>query len=166
MKPVLHFNCTVTDTRFVNGEWMISFRNKAGLMCHRSADYLIVASGLYTTPKAPANFVQHAPSRTPDSTEEASSKIMHSSEVGPLRLCGKRVYIIGNGPTGCDMAVEMWRHKANMCIVIGPIVGYTGDTCGTCRPGFLNRLYDGASTFQLRVHCCNFTHLLRYRTDA
>ena len=79
-------------------KWDITYQNKEGCTSIYT-DFLIVASGFYTQPKIP-NIV----------VSKNNKKVIHSSE---FSLTGnydstifkdKNVVIIGNGPTGCDMA--------------------------------------------------------------
>ena len=94
------FNTCVTKAKFRPDihKWKITYQNKEGISVIHT-DFLIVASGFYTQPKIP-NIV----------VSKNNKKVIHSSEFSLMGnynstiFKDKDIVIIGNGPTGCDLA--------------------------------------------------------------
>ena len=95
------FNSTVTKTFWSEIEkcWFITY-NQNNLIKKIKTKYLCVCSGFYTTPKIPQLKNKHL----------YSGEICHNNEWGYLgnknknTFNNKKVLVVGNGPSGCDLA--------------------------------------------------------------
>tara|TARA_Y100000590_G_C15694311_1_gene1004565 strand:- start:801 stop:2297 length:1497 start_codon:yes stop_codon:yes gene_type:complete len=110
------FNSTVilTEWNYTNNNWIITYKNK-NKKYKIISKYLCICSGFYTTPKIP-NF---------KNMEKYKGKIKHSSDwsyTGKETLTSfnnKKILIIGNGPSGCDLACLAVKNKAKDVILLG-----------------------------------------------
>ena len=101
----IRFNEEVKDANFdiTNRKWDI-ITNNSRYIC----DYMVVASGFYTRHK-------QLPVSNPNMKILYSSDfspIKGSEAVNPLIFKGKDVVVIGNGPTGCDLATTAFKSGA------------------------------------------------------
>jgi len=109
----VNFNCNVTDCSFnsITRKWEITYNGGLGYSC----DYLIVSSGFYTTDKKHQGIA---------SSDLIGRKIFYPKDLGftgnlkPSHFRNKNVVIIGNGPSGCDLAVLAKDNKAKSVTVL------------------------------------------------
>ena len=92
------FNSEVYKTNFENNKWTIYYKNN-GINKKIIVDYLIVASGIYNKKK-----------KINCSSE---SKLLEINNINKDEIINKNIVIIGNGPTGCDIAELCNKYKAN-----------------------------------------------------
>ena len=108
------FNTQVMETKFQTDirKWEITYQNEEGISTIHT-DFLIIASGFYTRPKIP-NIVR----------TKHSNKVIHSSEFSftgnydSTIFKGKNIVIIGNGPTGLDLACIAHEKGANNVTIL------------------------------------------------
>lgn len=92
------FNSNVYKTRFKNNKWIIYYKND-NIEKKITTDYLIVASGIYGKKR-----------NTIDCSN--TNKILEAKNINEKEVANKKIVIIGNGPTGCDMAEICNKYKA------------------------------------------------------
>ena len=111
LSNLFRFNCNVINTKFLNNKWNITYvqNNKTYTI---QTDYLLIASGMYNTKKP----IYKEPESKNIVTKNIYSvdDIQNNIEV----LKNKNVVIIGNGPTGCDMAAIAESLKAKKVTII------------------------------------------------
>jgi len=109
----IQFNSKVIHTYFNNNTnlWEIQYINNNNKY-KRTSNYLIVASGFYTD------------KIIPNIHNTYSNKIIYPenfSYSGTLKnsyFKNKHIVIIGNGPTGCDLAVSAINNNAKSCTIL------------------------------------------------
>lgn len=103
IQKYVNYGCHVNNTKFDNEKkkWIINYSYESNSSLQYYCDYLIIASGFYTSNKIYKDIT---------SQNLIGTKVFYSSEFGQLGkikpeiFTDKKVVIIGNGPTGCDLA--------------------------------------------------------------
>ena len=107
IKNYCEFNSHVYNTEYdsKNNKWFVYYKNHITNKRTRIiVDYLIVCSGIYNTKKQSVK------------TDQINTKIIYPEQLTPNNinnLNNKNIVIIGNGPTGCDIAELCYKYKAN-----------------------------------------------------
>lgn len=104
-----NFNCDVISTTFFNNIWNVVYI-KNGIKHYIHCDHLIIASGIYTKPNIPPNMVE---------IHKKSNKVIHSMELKNFdNIKDNKIFVIGNGPTGCDIAVSSYKKNAENVTIL------------------------------------------------
>jgi dimethylaniline monooxygenase (N-oxide forming) len=103
IQKYVNYNCHVDTTKFDDEKqkWTItySYDSNASLQFH--CDYLIIASGFYTDNKKYKDITSQNLIGT---KVFYPSDLSHVGKLTPDIFTNKKIVIIGNGPTGCDLA--------------------------------------------------------------
>jgi len=98
IKKYCEFNSIVYNTKFdlIKNKWIIYYKNnKTGFTNEISVDYLIISTGIYSKKKQSLT------------VSRSNKKIVYPEHLNNNNintLMDKNIVIIGNGPTGCDIA--------------------------------------------------------------
>jgi dimethylaniline monooxygenase (N-oxide forming) len=118
LESFISYNSNVIDTEFIDqlSKWKISYiQNNSNTLKVFYCDYMMVASGVY------GNDINQT--LTSD-TSLIGTKVFYSSEfsytgsIQPSIFNNKKTVIIGNGPTGCDLACMAYENQASEIYVI------------------------------------------------
>lgn len=107
IKKYINFNCEVTGCSFDYNlkKWKITYNKNLNYIC----DYLIISSGFYTKNKNYENIV---------TKDLIGTKVFYPQDFSfngtlePKKFKDKNIVVIGNGPSGCDMAVMARKNGA------------------------------------------------------
>ena len=92
------FDAEVISANFKNDKWKIEYKTD-NFINKIDVDFLIVASGLYTQPNISSTNILDK--------SQIGKRVFHSQSIKSFKkFKNKKIVIIGNGPTGCDMASE------------------------------------------------------------
>ncbi len=120
MSPFLNFNCRVvgiSPTRNYPGDdttsWHIRVKHtKTGKISRLDSQHLIVATGLFHIPVLPER------NQIPG-LSDFKGALLHSGQVDDnYQPVGKRVVVVGNGPSGLDLAVLSKKRGAKSVSII------------------------------------------------
>jgi dimethylaniline monooxygenase (N-oxide forming) len=118
LREYIKFNCNVIQTQFISKKsvWNITYTIKNNASPNtESFDYMIVAGGFYTTPKSSIDIV---PKEYIGKTVFSSSEFSSTGTLDYSIFKDKRVVIIGNGATGCDLSTQAHDNKAKSVCVL------------------------------------------------
>lgn len=107
--PHIQFGREVVDARWddVRGQWDLDMTSEGGEKEHLSANVVVSASGLFSTPKIPKF----------EGMDRFKGKMFHTSDwKGGLDYRGKRVALIGNGSTGVQLAPALAREASHIVL--------------------------------------------------
>ena len=107
----VQFQCEVVDIPQKTGSYhRVLYRNlQTGKLHTIHATYLAICSGFYTIPKY---------SKGVD-TREFTGDLYHAADFAPggpareLSMKGRKVLVVGNGPSGCDLAIRSVKQGAD-----------------------------------------------------
>ena len=111
LRTHLNFNCNVTKTYIQDNKWNIFYTHE-GKEIHIESDYLIIASGVYCEKKP---LTQN--SKTAQIVTKNIITVEDISKTSNI-FTNKNIIIIGNGPTGCDLAALAYKQGANKITII------------------------------------------------
>ncbi len=117
LEKFVNYNCHVNKTQYDSEEqkWIIEYHYHNKSILKFKCDYLIISSGFYTNNKKYSDIT---------SDKLFGDRVFYASDfsyVGKLKpnaFNDKRVVIIGNGPTGCDLATLAKNNNAKSVSLI------------------------------------------------
>ncbi|KAG1756420.1 uncharacterized protein EDB91DRAFT_14826 [Suillus paluster] len=95
LMSLIRFNTTVLDARWESTQWTVTLSDGG----HFAYDHLIIANGHYHLPRIPevsglADWMKHG-------------RASHSAWYRKPNYLGDKILVVGNGPSGQDIAAEM-----------------------------------------------------------
>ena len=107
----MRFNCEVTNTKFINNEWIITYLEQ-NIEKKIKVNFLIVASGVYSN--------KNEIYQSSDNKIIIKKKVLTVEDIkkNPDVLKNKKVVIIGNGPTGCDIANLAYKLQSKKIVLL------------------------------------------------
>ena len=106
IKKHCEFNSIVYDTKFdvTNNMWTVYYKSiKTGINKEINVDYLIISTGIYGKKKQNLTISRN-------NKKIVYPEHLNNNNINVLR--DKNIVIIGNGPTGCDMAELCHKYKS------------------------------------------------------
>ena len=134
--PHIRLNTSVESAVRVKGKWHVSFTSPSGSSTLKDIDSLVVANGRYAQPYTPS-----VPGLEDwEQGVQYSHSIHYRSPSVPVDLKGKIVLVVGGGPSGVDIALDLVGH-ADPVYRSSRSIPSPDDTCSPrLRPGIARLL--------------------------